>query len=68
MLSISDWRNAVSEHPESKIGLVKLLKFGNVNELTEVSVQVSWLDFSSLQLLDKLLLLTTALPPCRHIL
>ncbi len=32
-LSKSDWRNAVSKHPESKIGLVQLLKFGKVNEL-----------------------------------
>ena len=36
---MSDWRKAVSEHPESKMGLIKLLKFGNVNEFAEVSVQ-----------------------------
>jgi hypothetical protein len=68
LLSISDWQNAVSEHPESKIGLVKLLKFGKVNELAEVSVQeVSSLG-CILQILEKILSLTAVLPPCRHIL
>jgi hypothetical protein len=67
-LSMSDWQNAVSEHPESKIGLVKLLKFGKLNELADASVQeVSSLG-CILQILEKLLSLTTVLPPCRHIL
>ena len=34
---MSDCRKAVSEHPVSKSGLVKV-RFGNVNDLAEVSV------------------------------
>ena len=52
---MSDWRNAVSEQPVSKIGLVKLLKFGKVNEFAEVSVQEVSSSWCILQLIERIL-------------
>ena len=49
---MSDWRNAVSEQPVSKIGLVK---FGKVNEFAEVSVQEVSSSCCILQLLERIL-------------